>query len=74
MAIDIVAQGKALAVERIGQNYIYNAETGNLSDSTTGKLIGYVSSENNFVVPSRIAAELFDETAHAIPKTTKLLL
>jgi hypothetical protein len=44
---------------------IYNAETGNLSDSTTGKLVGYVSSEKNFVVPSRIAAELFGQPGEA---------
>jgi hypothetical protein len=37
----------------------YDSATGNLSDSNTGKPVGYVSSENNFVVPSRIAAELF---------------
>ena len=38
----------------------YNAETGNLSDPTIGKIVGYVSIVNNFVVPSRIAAELFE--------------
>jgi hypothetical protein len=47
------------------QRCIYNAETGNLSDSTTGKLVGYVSSEKNFVVPSRIAAELFGQPGEA---------
>jgi hypothetical protein len=41
------------------QRCSYDSATGNLSDSNTGKLVGYVSSENNFVVPSRIAAELF---------------
>ena len=43
----------------------YDVVTGNLSDSTTGKLVGYVSSENNFVVPSRIAAELFGQPRKA---------
>jgi hypothetical protein len=37
----------------------YDAATGNLSDSTTGKIIAYVSWDKKFVVPSRIAAELF---------------
>ena len=41
------------------QRCSYDSATGNLSDSNTGKPVGYVSSENNFVVPSRIAAELF---------------
>ena len=39
----------------------YDVATGNLSDSTTGKLIGYLSLEKNFVVPSRAAAELFGQ-------------
>src|SRR5580692_5170123 len=43
----------------------YDVVTGNLSDSTTGKLVGYVSSEKNFVVPSRIAAELFGQPGEA---------
>jgi hypothetical protein len=43
----------------------YDVVTGNLSDSTTGKLVGYVSSEKNFVVPSRIAAELFGQPRKA---------
>jgi hypothetical protein len=47
------------------QRCIYNAETGNLSDSTTGKIIGYVSSETNLVVPSRMAAELFVQPGEA---------
>jgi hypothetical protein len=38
----------------------YNAATGNLSDPVTEQLIGYVSFDGNFVVPSRIAAELFE--------------
>jgi hypothetical protein len=38
----------------------YNAATGNLSDPITEKIIGYVSFDGNFVVPSRIAAELFE--------------
>jgi hypothetical protein len=37
----------------------YNAATGNLSDPVTDKIVGYVSFDGNFVVPSRIAAELF---------------
>jgi hypothetical protein len=41
----------------------YNAATGNLSDPVTGKIIGYVSFDGNFVVPSRIAAELFEQPA-----------
>ena len=47
------------------QRCIYNAATGNLSDSTTGKLVGYVSFAHNFVVPSRIAAELFGQPGEA---------
>jgi hypothetical protein len=43
----------------------YDAVTGNLSDSTTGKLVGYVSSEKNVVVPSRIATELFGQPRKA---------
>jgi hypothetical protein len=39
----------------------YNAETGNLSDPTTGKIVGYVSIANNCVVPSRIASALFEQ-------------
>jgi hypothetical protein len=39
----------------------YNAATGNLSDPVTEKIVGYVSKEGNFVVPSRIAAELFEQ-------------
>jgi hypothetical protein len=39
----------------------YNAATGNLSDSITEKIVGYVSYDGNFVVPSRIAAELFEQ-------------
>jgi hypothetical protein len=39
----------------------YNAATGNLSDPVTEKLVGYVSLDGNFVVPSRIAAELFEQ-------------
>jgi hypothetical protein len=38
----------------------YNAATGNLSDPVTEKIVGYVSFDGNFVVPSRIAAELFE--------------
>jgi hypothetical protein len=41
----------------------YNAATGNLSDPVTGKIVGYVSLDGNFVVPSRIAAELFEQPA-----------
>jgi hypothetical protein len=39
----------------------YNAATGNLSDPVTEKIFGYVSFDGNFVVPSRIAAELFEK-------------
>ena len=39
----------------------YNAATGNLSDPVTEKIVGYVSWDGNFVVPSRIAAELFEQ-------------
>jgi hypothetical protein len=39
----------------------YNAATGNLSDPVTEKLVGHVSFDGNFVVPSRIAAELFEQ-------------
>ena len=39
----------------------YNAATGNLSDPVTEKIVGYVSLDGNFVVPSRIAAELFEQ-------------
>lgn len=38
----------------------YNAATGNLSDPITEKIVGYVSLDGNFVVPSRIVAELFE--------------
>jgi hypothetical protein len=38
----------------------YDAATGNLSDPATEKIVGYVSKEGNFVVPSRIATELFE--------------
>jgi hypothetical protein len=47
------------------QRCIYNAETGNLSDFITGKLVGYVSFAHHFVVPSRIAAELFGQPGEA---------
>jgi hypothetical protein len=33
----------------------YDAATGNLSDPVTEKIVGYVSWDGNFVVPSRIA-------------------
>ena len=39
----------------------YNAATGNLSDPVTEKIVAYVSKEGSFVVPSRIAAELFEQ-------------
>ena len=39
----------------------YNAATGNLSDPVTEKLVGYVSLDGNFVIPARIAAELFEQ-------------
>jgi hypothetical protein len=39
----------------------YNAATGNLSDPVTEKIVGYVSFDGNFIVPSRIAAELFEQ-------------
>ena len=39
----------------------YDAATGNLSDPVTEKIIAYVSKEGSFVVPSRIAAELFEQ-------------
>jgi hypothetical protein len=39
----------------------YNAATGNLSDPVTEKIVGYVSLDGNFVVPSRIADELFEQ-------------
>ena len=38
----------------------YNAATGNLSDPVTKKIVAYVSFDGNFVVPTRIAAELFE--------------
>ena len=47
------------------QRCIYNSATGNLSNSNTGKLVGYVSFAHNFVVPSRIAAELFGQPGEA---------
>jgi|ERR1700722_17762040 hypothetical protein len=43
----------------------YNAETGNLSDPTTKAIVGYVSIGNNFVVPSRIASELFEQLGYS---------
>jgi hypothetical protein len=43
----------------------YDAATGNLSDSTTGKIIAYVSWVKKFVVPSRMAAELFGQSGEA---------
>jgi hypothetical protein len=45
----------------------YNAATGNLCDPGTEKIIGYVSFEGNFVVPSRIAAELFEQPGGEVP-------
>jgi len=50
----------------------YNAATGNLSDCTTGKIVGYVSRENNFVVPSRVAAELFEQPGDSKASTPTL--
>ena len=47
------------------QRCSYNSATGNLSDFTTGKPVGYVSFANHFVVPSRIAAELFGQPGEA---------
>jgi hypothetical protein len=50
----------------------YNAATGNLSDPVTDKLVGYVSFDGNFVVPSRIASELFEQAgdSEATPSLT----
>jgi hypothetical protein len=42
-----------------GRRCNYNAATGNLSDPVTEVIVAYVSKEGSFVVPSRIAAELF---------------
>ena len=39
----------------------YNAATGNLSDPVTKVIVAYVSKEGSFVVPSRIAVELFEQ-------------
>ena len=44
-----------------GRRCNYNAATGNLSDPVTEKIVAYVSKEGSFVVPSRIAAELFEQ-------------
>lgn len=54
------------------RRFNYNAETGNLSDCITGKLVGYVSKENNFVVPSRIASELFEQPVDSEAPTPSL--
>jgi hypothetical protein len=43
----------------------YNAATGNLSDPVTEKIVAYVSKEGSFVVPSRIAAELFEQPGNS---------
>jgi hypothetical protein len=51
----------------------YDAATGNLSDPVTEKTVGYVSFAGNFVVPSRIAAELFEQpgdTEASTPSST----
>jgi hypothetical protein len=51
----------------------YSAATGNLSDPVTERLVGYVSFDGNFVVPSRIAAELFEQPGDSeasIPSST----
>jgi hypothetical protein len=50
----------------------YNAETGNLSDPTTEKIVGYVSIGNNFVVPSRTASELFGQPGDSEGPTPSL--
>lgn len=47
------------------QRCSYDATRGNLSDSTTGKIIAYVSWDKKFVVPSRIATELFGQPGEA---------
>jgi hypothetical protein len=44
-----------------GRRCNYNAATGNLSDPVTEKIVAYVSKEGSFIVPSRIAAELFEQ-------------
>jgi hypothetical protein len=50
----------------------YNAATGNLSDPVTEKIVGYVSWDGNFVVPSRIAAELFEQPGDSEASTPSL--
>jgi hypothetical protein len=50
----------------------YNAATGNLSDPVTEKIVGYVSFDGNFVVPSRIAAELFERPGDSEGSTPSL--
>jgi hypothetical protein len=50
----------------------YNASTGNLSDPVTEKIVGYVSFDGNYVVPSRIAAELFEQPSDSEASTTSL--
>jgi hypothetical protein len=50
----------------------YNAATGNLSDPVTEKIVGYVSFDGNFVVPSRIAAELFGQPGDSEASTPPL--
>jgi hypothetical protein len=47
------------------QRCSYDATSGYLSDSTTGKIIAYVSWDKKFVVPSRIATELFGQPGEA---------
>jgi hypothetical protein len=50
----------------------YNAATGNLSDPDTEKIVAYVSKEGSFVVPSRIAAELFEQPGDGEASTPSL--
>jgi hypothetical protein len=50
----------------------YNAATGNLSDLGTDQIVGYVSFDGNFVVPSRIAAELFEKPGDSEASTPSL--
>ena len=50
----------------------YDGATGNLSDPITEKIVGYVSFDGNFVVPSRIAAELFEQPGDSGAATPSL--
>jgi hypothetical protein len=58
--IGYIENGRAFDLSGI-RRCNYNAATGNLSDPVSEKIVGYVSFDGNFVVPSRIAAELFEK-------------